>query len=179
MPGKFKIGVNLEARWKLWKLGHFQNAGTKKRELVYTFHLFTVSSHILSWSSLTFYFFHPSKENNATFRALLTPTFLPYFIFQKVITSRVYKFSGCERNLLKKTILPVCHTTKFTANQLYIFSLSFSLSLSLFLFFGFRWNAITFRNNWMCHCTRKQCCLLFNLKVVQDKLEGSHLSKQT
>ena len=89
---------------------------------------------ILIFDSLPFYFFHPSKEDNATFRALLTPIFFPYFIFQKVIASRVYKFSSCERNLLKKTILPFCHTTKFTANQLYIFSLFLSLSLSLSFF---------------------------------------------
>ena len=32
---KFKIGLNLEIT-KLWKLGHFQNARTKKRKAVYT-----------------------------------------------------------------------------------------------------------------------------------------------
>ena len=134
----------------------------RKNESLSIFHLFTVSNYILSWSSLPFYFFHPSKESNATFRAaLLTQNFLPYFIFQKVITSRVDKFSGCERNLLKKPFFLFV----ILQNSQLINCIS-SLSFSLFLFFGFRWYAITFRNNWMCHCTRKHFCLLFNLKVV-------------
>ena len=135
----------------------------RKNESLSIFHLFTVSSYILSWSLLPFYFFHPRKENNATFRALLTPIFLPYFTFQKVITSRVYKFSGCERNLFKT---PFFLFVILQNSQLINCISSLSFSLSLFLFFGFRWYAITFRNNWMCHCTRKHFCLLFNLKVV-------------
>jgi len=139
-----------KARWKLWKLGHFQNAGTKNESLS-IFHLFTVSSYILSWSSLPFYFFHPSKESNATFRALLTPIFLPYFIFQKVITSRVYKFSGCERNLLKE---PFLLFVILKNSQLINCISSLSSSLSLFLFFSVSGDAVTFHNiNWMCHCT--------------------------
>ena len=146
-----------KTRWKLWKLGHFQNAGAEKRELA-IFHLFTVSNYILSWSLLPFYFFHPSKESNATFRALLTPIFLPYFIFQKVITSRVYKFSGCERNLLKE---PFFLFVILKNSQLINCISSLYKSLSLSFFFGFRWCAITFHNNWMCHCTSKKTFLSF------------------
>ena len=134
----------------------------RKNESLSIFHLFTVSSYILSWSLLPFYFFHPSKESNATFRALVTPIFLPYFIFQKVITSRVYKFKGCQqRNLLKELFFLFVILKNST-----VCLLSPSLSLFFFFFFGFRWCAKTFHNNWMtCHCARKRFCLLFNLKV--------------
>ena len=61
--------------------------------------------------------------------------FLPYFIFQKVITSRVYKFSGCERNLLKKTfLLFVILKNSQLINCISSLSSSLSLSLSFFRF---------------------------------------------
>ena len=87
--------------------------------------------------------------------------FLPYFIFHKVITSRVYKFNGCERNLLKEPFFLFV----ILKNSQLINCIS-SLFLFLFIFFGLRWCAITFHNDWMCHYTRKLFCLLFNSKVV-------------
>ena len=105
LPGKFKIGVNLEARWKLWKLGHFQNAGTKKRDLVYynisTFHGFK-PYFILIFTS--FLFLPPEERKQCNVSGFVNTIFfchISYFRI-KVITARVYKFSGCERNLLKE-----------------------------------------------------------------------------
>ena len=146
-----------KARWKLWKLGHFQNAGTKKWGLVYisTFHGFK------PYFMLIFTSFLPSEQRKQCNVSCFVNTnfFLPYFIFQKVITSRVYKFNGCERNLLKEPFFLFV----ILKNSQLINCIS---SLFLFIFFGLRWCAITFHNDWMCHYTRKLFCLLFNLKVV-------------
>ena len=89
----------MKDRWRLCKLGHFQNARPKNK-VRYKFLKVTFK---LSRSRLFFYFLHPNKESN--FRALLTPWILPQ-LFWKVITSRVYKFSGCERVLLKELFFP-------------------------------------------------------------------------
>ena len=119
-----------KTRWKLWKLGHFQNAGTKKRELVYisSFHGFKLY-FILIFTS--FLFLPPEQRKQCNVSCFVNTNF--FAIFQKVITSRVYKFSGCERNLLKK---PFFLFVILQNSQLIncISSLSFSLSLSLSFF---------------------------------------------
>ena len=119
-----------KTRWKLWKLGHFQNSGAKKRELVYisSFHGFKLY-FILIFTS--FLFLPPEQRKQCNVSCFVNTNF--FAIFQKVITSRVYKFSGCERNLLKK---PFFLFVILQNSQLIncISSLSFSLSLSLSFF---------------------------------------------
>ena len=127
------------------------------------------SSYISSFHGLKLHFiliftsFLPSEQrkqcNVSCF--VITNFFLPYFIFQMVITLWVYKLSGCKRNLLKEPFFLFV----ILKNSQLVNCIS-SLFLFLFIFFGLRWCAITFHNNWMCHYTRKLFRLLFNLKVV-------------
>ena len=153
-----------KARWKLWKLGHFQNAGTKKLELVTIYFIFSRFQAIF-YLDLHFFSISSTRGKKTMQRFVLCYHqfffAIQYFIFQMVITSWVYKFSGCERNLLKEPFFQFV----ILKNSQLINCIS-SLFLFLFIFFGLRWCAITFHNNWMCHYTRKLFCLFFNLKVV-------------
>ena len=123
-----------KARWKLWKLEHFQNAGAKKRELVYisSFHSSNVY-FILIFTS--FLFLPPEQRKQCNVSCFADTNFFAIFrILKKVITSRVYKFiliSGCERNLLKEPFF----LFEILKNSQLINSIS-SVCLSL-LFFSF------------------------------------------
>ena len=57
-----------------------------------------LSSYILSLSRLSSYFLYPYKESNVS----CFDDTVNFTIFQKVIASRVYIFSSCERVLLKE-----------------------------------------------------------------------------
>ena len=93
--------------------------------------IFYLDLHFLSISSTR------AKKAMQRFVLCYHQFFLPYFIFQKVITSRVYKFNGYERNLLKE---PFFLFVILKNSQLIncISSLSSSLSLSLSFFFRFQ-----------------------------------------
>ena len=92
--------------------------------------IFYLDLHFLSISSTR------GKKAMQRFVLCYHQFFFPYLTFQKVITSRVYKFRGCERNLLKEpSFLFVILKNSQLIN--YISSLSFSLALSLFFFFFF------------------------------------------
>ena len=114
--------------------------------------IFYLDLHFLSISSTR------AKKTMQRFVLCYHQFFSPYLTFQEVITSRVYKFSGCERNLLKETFFPFVILKN---SQLINCISSLYKSLSLSFFFGFRWCAITFHNNWMCHCTSKKTFLSF------------------
>ena len=101
--GKFKIGVNLvKDPMEIMKIRAFSKCWYKKTRacLYFIFSrfqtIFYLDLHFLSISS--------TRAKKAMQRFVLSyhQFFLPYLTFQKVITSRVYKFSGCERNLLKE-----------------------------------------------------------------------------
>ena len=139
LPGKFKIGVNLvKGPMEIMEIRAFSKRWYEKTRAC----LYFIFSRFQAIFYLDLYFLSISstrgKKTMQRFVLCYHQFFLPYFIFQKVITSRVYKFNGCERNLLKE---PFFLFVILKNSQLinYISSLSFSLALSLFFFFfGFR-----------------------------------------
>ena len=163
--GKFKIGVILvKGPMEIMEIRAFSKRWYEKTRACHSSYISSFHGlklyFILIFTSFLFLLPEQRKQCNVSC-FVITNFFFFYFIFQKVITSRVYKFSGCERNLLKEPFL----LFGILKNSQLINCIS-SLFLFLFIFFGLRWCAITFHNNWMCHYTRKLFCLLFNLKVV-------------
>ena len=126
-----------KARWKLWKLGHFQNAGMKKRELVYisSFHGFKLY-FILIFTS--FLFLPPEKRKQCNVSYFGNTNFFCHISYFR----RVYKFNGCQqRNLLKELFfLFVILKNSQLINSMS--SLSLSLSLFFFFFFFFRFQVM-------------------------------------
>ena len=110
--GKFKIGLNLvEGPMEIMQIMSraflkCSYTRTIKRKLISSsplqwfvahFSKF-LSSYILSWFRLSFYFLHPCKESNVS----CFDDTMNFTICQKVIASRVYIVNGCERVLLKE-----------------------------------------------------------------------------
>ena len=78
--GKLKIGLNLvEGRWKLCKLGHFQNAYTKKQKLIHSsslpglFHNSQSFFQAIFYLDLGFLSISYTRAKKVMFHALMTP----------------------------------------------------------------------------------------------------------
>ena len=113
---KFKIFLNLE----IMQIRAFSKRSYEKTKgsLYFIFTRFEthfsklLSSYILSWFRIFFYFLHPYKECNVS---SFVDT-VNFTIFQEgnSIKGKFIYISGCENCLLKKPcILPVCHTKSF------------------------------------------------------------------
>ena len=106
--------------WKLCKLGHFQNARTKKRTLIYSSSLQGLLHNSQSFFQLIFYlyldflFISYTRTKKVMFRALMTPRITS---FQKDTASRVYIFNSYKRVLLKELFFLFVILKAFLARQ--------------------------------------------------------------
>ena len=119
--GKSKsASTRSKARWKLCKLGHFQNARTKKRKLICSSSLQGLLHNSQSFFQAIFYlyldflFISYTRKKKVMFRALMTPRITS---FQKDIASRVYIFNSYKRVLLKELFFLFVILKAFLARQ--------------------------------------------------------------
>ena len=106
--------------WKLCKLGHFQNALTKKRKLIYSSSVQGLLHNSQSFFQAIFYlypdflFISYTRTKEVMFRALMTPRITS---FQKDTASRVYIFNSYKRVLLKELFFLFVILKAFLARQ--------------------------------------------------------------
>ena len=112
-----------KARWKLWKLEHFQNVRTKKRKLIYSSSLQDLLHNSQSFFQALFYLdlgflsgsYTPAKK--VMFRALMTPRIHHIsegYSIKGIHIQRLWKDS------FERTILPVSHAKSFFDDNVYV-----------------------------------------------------------